>query len=87
MILKGQRTPSKRLLEALRALEGRLKGGSDQNGCESQDEELRGVMELLRKLKESDPATFLAVKRVVETLAHTRLKSGAAASPQKTKAV
>jgi hypothetical protein len=37
MILKGQRTPCKQLMEALRALEGRLMGGGDKGGEARQD--------------------------------------------------
>ena len=68
MLIKGQRRPSKRLLESLRALEVRLRGG-DPNAWEDLDNELRPLLDLLKKLKERDRPGFLVAKRVVEALA------------------
>jgi transcriptional regulator with XRE-family HTH domain len=71
MLIKGQRTPRIRTLEAMRELEKRQRVGDDESGAPEGDNELHQLFHQLKTLKDTDPPTFQVAKRVLVALVLT----------------
>jgi len=83
MLIKGQRTPSNRILEDMRSLEKRRLAGPDSEGMEEADPEVNRVIRQVKELAQTDRTKFEAAKQVVNSLVQTSSNSKPAAAASK----
>lgn len=82
MLIKGKRTPHLRTLESMRDLEKKMiaASASEMAAASEGDSELRRLFSQLTELERTDPASFAAAKRVIESLSSVSSKPASAAS-------
>jgi len=80
MLIKGQRTPHLRTLQAMRDFEKRLRIGRDTAPAPgSPEEELNRLYQQLAALERNDKPNFEVAKKVIQSLAPPSLKPASGA--------
>jgi len=80
MLIKGQRTPHLRMLQAMRDFEKRLQAGRETAPpAVSDEDEVNRLYHQIVAMKQHDPSNFEVVKKVIETLAPASSKTASGA--------